>query len=854
MPKTRKKRNLIQFVFDAHSINLAEGEGTQTSTVTVIKMGTYDHWMHGKFKVDQETFDSFINNFNDKTYGQELPVDINHDDGKGAAGWFKRLFVEGKRLRAEIEWTEVGVDAIRKKLYRYMSATYTDNYVAADSGKAFGPLLMGAALCIRPFVKGMEPVTLSASGETEQIFTIFHEKLSKEIDMNKEKILKQLKEMFLGIKGFTEAMHAHLVVALSAIVTGEETEEQIKSLFETFEPTAKGMITLAEAGKRPDGDGNTPPAPPKTLSADDVNSLISQGVAKALADRDDAAKQLAEQTTANRKAFTDAINAREKLDPKTKELLLSAAETITGDMTEAQVKVFAETQLKLADQMDTQKQLHGMGFDTQAGRVQVIRPEEVGHLQLAEEKILTAVGRKQLSDAMRYPNMGKVSEPAKAFADKVVGLFDNLYGRHLSAEVKQFAAGDQSTGDTSLPYSVIRTVIREAVQDVVALNFVTADVAAQNSLTVLIPYITRDLTGMNSDIHVNEGGVIPYAGYTQGHEMAYLRAKKLATQLSNELAFFTRNGSIDFDALRDNFALVVQVVRERVDRLLHNEILDSADEYGAVAVSAEDIEPQFDGATSALKTAQYPICRPRIVRDIQGNQIGSTTTPITMTYDGNPITEYAAGVAAGTYFRITDYNMGLFELVDEDGVAQTPADTTLCTITYSYASNVVKFDTGGAGTTDWDLYLNGLLRDFGRRKALMQSSDRMSMPNFAMMSPVLNQTFTEARQFEAGSKVEGTGLTNDGNLAMIKGVPAFGTNAPSLTMGDVRAVIGERGTTHYRVAKPFTMGDAFEAVDPSTGKPVGKKQAYGEEYSVEHTPTPSKYKYTSLLVGDITNR
>lgn len=844
-----KHSNLIQFVFDAQSIQLADGDGPQTSTVTVIKMGTYNHWLHGKFKVDQETFDSFIKNFDDKTYGQELPVDISHDDSKGAAGWFKRLFVEGKRLRAEIEWTELGVDSIKKKLYRYMSATYVDNYVDSESGKAFGPLLMGAALCIRPFVKGMEPVALSASGAPGPAhIVIFHEKLSEEHAMNKTKILSDLQGLFLALTGFTEAMWLQLSATLGVLVTGEENPEQVKGLFETFKPVATGMITLAAPPAAP----NVPAA--KTLSADDVSRIAAEAVTKALNDQAAAARQLADRTAANRKTFTDAINAREKLGADTKALLLSAAETITGEMTEAQVKAFAETQLKLADQMDAQRQLHAMGFDTQGGRVQVVRPEEVGHLQLAEDRILTITGRKSLTASVRYPNMGKPTDAAKAFADKVVGLFDRLYAGPLSAEVKQFAAGNQSTADTSLPYSVIRTVIREAVQDVVALNFVTADVAAQNSLTVLIPYITRDLTGMGSDIHVNEGAAIPYAGYTQGHEMAYLRAKKLATQLSNELAFFTRNGALDYDALRDNFDLVVRVVRERVDRLLHDEILNSADEYGAVAVVAENMEPQFDGVKTTFKTAQFPICRPRIVRDIQGNQIGNTTTPITCSYAGAPITAWAPGVAAGTYFRITDYNLGKFQIVDEDGVAIAVADTTLCTLSYHYASNVAKFDLGGAGDVDWDLYLNGLLRDFGRRKALMQSGDRMAAPNFAIMSSVLNQTFTEARQHESGNKVEGTALTNDGNLAMIKGIPAFGSNAPGLLMGDVRAVIGERGTTYYRVAKPFSMGEAFEAVDPSTGKPIGKKQAYGEEYSVEHTPTPSKYKYTSLLVADTTNR
>lgn len=40
-----------------------------------------------------------------------------------AAGWFRRMFVEDGRLRAEVEWTPAGADAIASREYRFISPT-----------------------------------------------------------------------------------------------------------------------------------------------------------------------------------------------------------------------------------------------------------------------------------------------------------------------------------------------------------------------------------------------------------------------------------------------------------------------------------------------------------------------------------------------------------------------------------------------------------------------------------------------------------------------------------------------------------------------------------------------------------
>ena len=43
------------------------------------------------------------------------------------------------------------------------------------------------------------------------------------------------------------------------------------------------------------------------------------------------------------------------------------------------------------------------------------------------------------------------------------------------------------------------------------------------------------------------------------------------------------------------------------------------------------------------------------------------------------------------------------------------------------------------------------------------------------------------------------------------------------------------------------MGTPFEAVDAATGKPLGKKVAYGEEYSSVHIPGPLRNRLTAVI-------
>ena len=286
---------------------------------------------------------------------------------------------------------------------------------------------------------------------------------------------------------------------------------------------------------------------------------------------------------------------------------------------------------------------------------------------------------------------------------------------------------------------------------------------------------------------------------------------------------------------------------------LGSKLQRAADAYASVAVTAEAFDTQLTGSNSIIKTVNFPIVRPHQQRDLQGNAVGSVENAITITLNGVAITAYdgTGTQAAGTYFRVTNYNLGYIQLVDEAGTPVTPADTGTNTLAYSRATNILKVDSD-LGTATLEQRMNDILRGIGSRKAMM-SADRYVMPDFSLMSPVLNDMATNAEQFAASAKRNGTDTTGAGDLETIKSVPAYSTNAPGVDLGDERILMGQRGTLSYTVAKPFVTGSPFEAVD-SNGLAIGKKQAYGEEYSAIKVPSPIRGRLTSVIVYSATGR
>jgi phage I-like protein/cation transport regulator ChaB len=141
-----------------------------TSTIQVLRTGTFYHPGYGKFTITPEDLLNMIANFGTvrPKPPTEMVVDFEHLSAaepaqvSPAAGWVKALTRKSPdTLFATVEWTAEAADMIRNRQYRYISPEFTMDYTDKESGKKAGPTLIAVALTNRPFLEGMQPVILS---------------------------------------------------------------------------------------------------------------------------------------------------------------------------------------------------------------------------------------------------------------------------------------------------------------------------------------------------------------------------------------------------------------------------------------------------------------------------------------------------------------------------------------------------------------------------------------------------------------------------------------------------------------------------------------------------------------------
>jgi phage I-like protein len=823
-------------------LNVQLAEGRTRTTVTVTRAGEFSDPRYGQFSITREMLLSMVENFNKRVYGQDIFIDVAHRPENGAAGKIVALSVEGNRLRAEVEWTPYGIEAIREKGYSYLSAEYHENWRDNEQGLQHGPVLLGAALTVRPVIKRLDPVRLSEDPDHP---TLIHPELiktlSEEIRMTLAELIQKLKAKLAEYK-LAEAVTEQLAKAFeTAAKTLGSDEAALNQLLTQFEDAGKRLSEVV--GQNATVKIDFPEL--KTLSADDINRMLDERDRK----RADDARKLAEKRDQNRKIFVDMLDAADglkKLSDAQRKKLGEAAELITADMTEDQVRKLAEHQIAIGNDIAVAAQLAERGFSRPGGQVH-ISIDESNSIKALQETIDKRLGLADLPEHRRFANTGgQLQGVNKALAEKVLAEYDREHAAQLHREHKLLAGGDGIVSDVAVPSVFERTVIREALYNLVGLQFVDAG-TVQFASSIVIPYSYRDTTAAGiGSTRKYEGQAIARAGVKQVSETAYPIPQKLAFEVSDELRYLTAGSIYNWDAVAENQRNASRVIGEDLERLIFNEVLHAADEYGAVAVVNEDLEPQADGTKKVFILAHFPVVRPRAVYDLQGNPVGSTVNPITVSYNSVALSEYdgTGTQGAGTYY-VLDYNLGEIYLVNQAGAIQTPADATAYTISYSYATNVYAFDTDD-GTDATDAHWDKFLYRYGLRKSVIEDQ-RYHMANFGLMSGTAMTQVEQAKQFGANSKRPGTDLMSDGNLGRVKDVPNFKTSAPGLWMGDQRVIVGERGQTRLRMAKPWTMGELENQKD-SNGRFTGKKEAYGDQFIFLLTPTQLKRAYTSIVL------
>ncbi|HRD65710.1 MAG TPA: phage protease [Candidatus Competibacter sp.] len=817
--------------------------------VTITRAGRFHDARYGDFEITPTMLSDMVRNFEQRTYGQDIFLDVAHRPQDGSAGKIIRLWVNGDRLLADVEWTPFGRRAVTERGYQYLSAEFADDYVDNERRDHHGPTLFGAALTIRPVIKRLDPIQLA---EPTGIHGALAAQLIDEATRHMNKYLEQL------IKLLAEAGLSKPVVDQ----LGEAFSAGAKAMGEDDAALAKLSAEIAGVGKKlAESIGDKPatinltiqqPAKTepgkteKTLTEDDVRKLLLAERQRENEAAAASAKTLAERREQYAKLLNEAPSVA-ALPEATRAMLLAGVDLLDVGFSPQQVSQLAAQQIKLAEQMAVTAKLAGLGW-APSGSTRISSGEDQSPLKLQEQI------NQQLQNSLSFGNNKlrlKADKDLHPAVRRILSEFDRNNGAALHEEAKRLADGGSTTvGNLNVPAGFQRTVIREALSDlnVLALVQVLTDPLAQ--ATTQIPYELRKTGTIANDGIVYESGGIPRASVEQKMDTAYVNKMALSMRISNEVAQFSRSSQIDWDAYARNVASNAQVMRELVARRIANELQRSADAYGATTNAAESVAAQLNGSNSLLKTTNWPIVRPKQYRDLQGGAIGSAINPIVVTINSTVRSEYdgTGTQAAGIYWVLENANLGFIRLVTEAGVPTGPANTGTNTVTYASANNVVKFDSKLPASTALEDHLNGALRAVGSRKAML-SADRYIMSDMLLMSPVLNDTLTNARQFAAEAARAGSALSVVGDLAAIKGIPAYGTNAPAIDLGDERIILGERGTLSYVVAKPFSTGTPFEAVNAS-GLPTGERIAYGEEYNAIHVPTPIQNRLTSVIVYD----
>ena len=99
--------------FLSQSIELADG--AKQSWVTLTRMGDFEHPPYGKFSITPVMLSQMVSNFDKRATGQDVFVDVAHKHSDGAAAKVIKLAVENGRLRALVEWTPFGIDAVKQR-------------------------------------------------------------------------------------------------------------------------------------------------------------------------------------------------------------------------------------------------------------------------------------------------------------------------------------------------------------------------------------------------------------------------------------------------------------------------------------------------------------------------------------------------------------------------------------------------------------------------------------------------------------------------------------------------------------------------------------------------------------------
>lgn len=154
------------YMVDLHEQKLGEWVDDTRQWIQGMPIGNYTHPQHGAINITPDRVKRYADQVKSGIRGQDLNIDYDHQTGV-AAGWVKDAEARKDGLYLLIEWTATAAKHIRDKAYRYFSPEIHSHWEHPTEKKVYNDVLFGGGLTNRPFLKGIQPLTLNEeSGES----------------------------------------------------------------------------------------------------------------------------------------------------------------------------------------------------------------------------------------------------------------------------------------------------------------------------------------------------------------------------------------------------------------------------------------------------------------------------------------------------------------------------------------------------------------------------------------------------------------------------------------------------------------------------------------------------------------
>lgn len=486
---------------------------------------------------------------------------------------------------------------------------------------------------------------------------------------------------------------------------------------------------------------------------------------------------------------------------KLKTQFVEAVKAAKPDTPEA-VKSLIETKKGEYDAIVAAARLESKGYGVSF--VGSVFEKETGEPEFAKPSFKLCESVERRYPELRVPKEMYEGSPAGRFAALVLEKFDKAFERELVNE--SGLVENMGTGDLNLPYSVARTIIREAVPRLVALNVFDAGVADQAPTRLYFETYSPE-TGV--EIAIVDEVVTFAAGTGVLQKLVHANVKRATVTVRNIAHTVTYTEGTDY--LLD-YGLG-QIHRISTGAITEAQTVHVSYTYAAVR----------EGEMAAIERGKqtYTYKTLEIAADRLAVQVSVECVKFARSQLGE---DAQARAMAGVIRLIQTYiDRRLFSLA-EFAVRRVAANSGG---TWSIA--------GGGGLT-FDKWLVTLERYIGIARTKVVN--RYYEPNAIVMSVSNSDMVGNSERFRADGQNGTADIDASGYVGRLKGLPVFQTTE----LNDSIIIVTNRELVQHRVFAPLQLKGPFPTYS-ATGKLISADQFYVEEFNGTDTPILEKGAY-----------